>query len=461
MRIEEVILRNLIYNSNYTSKVLPHIKEEYFSTNTDRVLFTEIARFIDTYKSLPSKEALTISLYEKKNISEDTLKESIRFLDESQYDSSTDFEWLLKSTEKFCQDQAIYNAIKDSVNILDGSNTTISKGAIPGMLSEALGVSFDSHIGHDYLQEFNERYNLYHTAHKSIPFDIDILNRITKGGFREKTLNVFLAGPKVGKSLVMCHIASSYLLQGYNVLYITLEMAEERIAERIDVNVLNLRMEEVSTISSEEFSVRMEKLRKKIQGQLIIKEYPTSSASVTHFRSLLNDLKLKKGFRPDAIIVDYMNICLSSRLKMGGSVGSYLYVKSIAEELRGLAVEYQVPIISATQLNRTGATSSDPGMSDTSECIYINEEVTLLDGSRKKIVDVIPGDQITSNDQFKTVTFVHHKKPKECVKVTLKSGKTIIVSKDHVFPTNRGRLSVSAGMSIGDKLNSTLGAIDG
>lgn len=453
MRIEQVILKNLIHNREFASKVLPFIKPEYFNGNGEKVLLVEIILFIEKYRNMPSIEALSISLNEKKGLHDETLKDALKIL-YCDYDENTDLKWLFDSTEKFCQDAAIFNAIKDSMDILDGTNKNLDRGSIPELLSNALAVSFDSHIGHDYLTNSDDRYETYHENIKNIPFDIDILNLITRGGFREKTLNVFLAGPKVGKSLVMCHIASSYLLKGKNVLYITMEMAEERIAERIDANLLNLSVADVSTISKEEFQKRIDRLQERTTGKLIIKEYPTGSASVSHFRSLLNDLKLKKNFTPDAIFVDYLNICSSSRLKLGGTVNTYLYIKSIAEELRGLAVELKVPIISATQLNRTGAASNDPSMENTSDCIFVDEKIRLLDGSIKKISDIKPGDQIISHDEFKTVMFVHHKTPKECITIRLRSGKEICVSKDHIFPTDKGRKSFNTGLMIGDKLNS-------
>jgi replicative DNA helicase len=341
----------------------------------------------------------------------------------------------------------------ESVKIIDGSSDK-SKGEIPNLLSEALSVSFDNHVGHDYIDDVDKRFEMYHRQETKIPFDLELFNRITDGGVSNKTLNIALAGTGVGKSLFMCHLAASCLYRGYDVLYITLEMAEEKIAERIDANLLNVNIKDLKKISEDEYNKRFSKLKNKASGRLIIKEYPTASASTLHFRALLNDLKLKKRFKPQIIFIDYLNICCSSRLKQGVNTNSYTYIKSIAEEIRGLAVEFNVPIFSATQTNRTGYTSSDPGLEDTSECIFINEQVTLVDGTVKKICDVVPGDQVISNDDYKTVMFVHHKKVKDCVKVTLKSGRSLIVSKDHIFPTKNGRKCFNTGLVVGDYLNS-------
>ena len=367
-RLESTILKNLIYNEEYTRKVIPFIQQNYFSENTDKIVFKEIFDFVDKYKNLPTYEALVINFTEKKNLTEPEVRSAIEFLNEikENKDDTVELAWLVEQTEKFCQDRAIYNAIMESVSILD-DRTKKSKGEIPKLLSDALGVSFDANVGHDYIQDFEDRYDFYHRVESRIRFDLDMFNKITKGGLPKKTLNIALAGTGVGKSLFMCHVASSALSQGLNVLYITMEMAEEKIAERIDANLLNIDLNELQSISREDYERKFSHLKNKTQGKLIIKEYPTAAASTLHFRALLNELQLKKSFKPDIIFIDYLNICASSRIKPGGAVNSYTYVKSIAEELRGLAVEHDVPIISATQTTRSGYTNSDPGLEDTSE----------------------------------------------------------------------------------------------
>jgi archaellum biogenesis ATPase FlaH len=333
------------------------------------VVFKEVNEFVNKYKSLPTHEALVINFTESKSLTETQVRTSVNLLNEihEHREDPSEEQWLIEQTEKFCQDKAIYNAIMESVSILDDKNHKTSKGEIPKLLSDALGVSFDSHIGHDYINDAEERFDFYHRVEERVRFDLDFFNKITKGGLPVKTLNIALAGTGVGKSLFMCHVAASCISQGRNVLYITLEMAEERIAERIDANLLNIDIQELHTISKQDYDRKFEVLRNKTQGKLIIKEYPTASASTLHFRSLLQDLHLKKNFKPEIIFVDYLNICSSARMKPGNSVNSYTYIKAIAEELRGLAVEFAVPIVSATQTTRSGFTNSDPGLEDTSE----------------------------------------------------------------------------------------------
>lgn len=368
-RIEQTILKNLIYNEDYTRKVIPFIRDSYFSDQTERIIFKEIFEFTNKYKNLPTHEALIINLTESKNLTEPQLQSSIELLNtiHQNKDEKVEMKWLTEQTEKFCQDKAIYNAIMESVGILDDRNTRKTKGEIPKLLADALGVSFDSHVGHDYIQDSDDRYDFYHRVESRIKFDLDIFNKITKGGLPLKTLNIALAGTGVGKSLFMCHVAAGCLSQGHNVLYITLEMAEEKIAERIDANLLNVTLDELHTIGKDDYRRKFDIVKNKTQGKLIIKEYPTASASSLHFRALLNELALKKNFRPDIIFIDYLNICSSARIKPGGNVNSYTYIKSIAEELRGLAVENNLPIVSATQTTRSGYTNSDPGLEDTSE----------------------------------------------------------------------------------------------
>jgi len=368
-RLEHSILKNLIYNDSYCRKVLPFINADYFADDAEKVVFKEVNEFVNKYKNLPTHEALVINFTESKSLTETQVRTSISLLNEihEHREEPTEEQWLIEQTEKFCQDKAIYNAIMESVSILDDKNHKTSKGEIPKLLSDALGVSFDSHIGHDYINDAEERFDFYHRVEERVRFDLDFFNKITKGGLPVKTLNIALAGTGVGKSLFMCHVAASCISQGRNVLYITLEMAEERIAERIDANLLNIDIQELHTISKQDYDRKFEVLRNKTQGKLIIKEYPTASASTLHFRSLLQDLHLKKNFKPEIIFVDYLNICSSARMKPGNSVNSYTYIKAIAEELRGLAVEFAVPIVSATQTTRSGFTNSDPGLEDTSE----------------------------------------------------------------------------------------------
>ena len=368
-RLEQTILKNLIYNEAFTRKVIPFLRADYFSDDTERTLFKEVFEFTNKYKNLPTHEALVINLTESKTLTEPQVQSAVKLLSEIKEtkDDKVELAWLTEQTEKFCQDKAIYNAIMESVGILDDKSAKKSKGEIPKLLSDALGVSFDSNVGHDYLQDVQNRYDFYHRVESRIKFDLDIFNKITKGGLPLKTLNIALAGTGVGKSLFMCHVAAGCLSQGQNVLYITLEMAEEKIAERIDANLLNVDINELHTISKDDYERKFDVLKAKTHGKLIIKEYPTASASTLHFRALLNELALKKSFKPDIIFVDYLNICASSRIKPGGNVNSYTYIKSIAEELRGLAVENNLPIVSATQTTRSGYTNSDPGLEDTSE----------------------------------------------------------------------------------------------
>ena len=364
-RIEETILRNLICNEQYYRKVLPFIKADYFQEYNEKILFEEIADFAAKYDKVPTKEVLTINLQSRGDLTEETFKDTLSGLN-SLSDDWIDYDWLLDATEKWCQDKAIYNALMQSIKIADGGDKKLDKGSIPSILQDALAVSFDEHIGHDYIEQADDRYEFYHRKEEKIPFDLEKFNYITKGGLPNKTLNIALAGTGVGKSLFMCHMAGSALSQGYNVLYITCEMAEEKIAERIDANLLNVSVKDIVDIPEVLFRSKVQEISKKTQGKLIIKEYPTASAHAGHFRALLNDLQLKKDFKPDIIFVDYLNICASVRYK-GAIVNSYTYVKAIAEELRGLAVETNLPIISATQTTRAGFGNSDPDLTDTSE----------------------------------------------------------------------------------------------
>ena len=364
-RIENTIISSLFFKEEYTRKVLPFIKEEYFGNRVEQLLFGEIFKFVEKYNNLPTKDAILIELNSRRDINEEELN-NIKDYVVAVEDTDQDDQWLSETTEKFCKDRAVHNAVLSGIKILDGKDKKQTPEAIPHILSDALAVSFDKSVGHDYIEDAEERFKFYHTKEKRYQFDLDYMNRITKGGVPSKTLNIALAGTGVGKSLFMCHVASSYLLQGLNVLYITLEMAEERIAERIDANLLDVTMEDLHEMPKQLYDGKIKKLREKTQGQLIVKEYPTASAHSGHFKSLMNELALKKSFRPDVIFIDYLNICASSRFK-GGNISSYFYIKAIAEELRGLAVEQNVPIFSATQTTRTGFVSTDIGLEDTSE----------------------------------------------------------------------------------------------
>ena len=364
-RIENTIISSLFFNEDYTRKVLPFVKEEYFGNRVEQLLYGEIFKFVEKYNNLPTKDAMLIELNQRKDINEEELNHLKDYVNQIE-NTEPDVKWLTETTEKFCKDRAVHNAVLSGIKILDGKDKKQTAEAIPHILSDALAVSFDKSVGHDYIEDADDRFKWYHTKEKRYQFDLDYMNRITKGGVPSKTLNIALAGTGVGKSLFMCHLASSYLLQGLNVLYITLEMAEERIAERIDANLLDVTMEDLHDMPQQLYEGKITKLREKTQGQLVIKEYPTASAHSGHFKSLMNELALKKSFRPDVIFIDYLNICASSRFK-GGNISSYFYVKAIAEELRGLAVEFNVPIFSATQTTRTGYVSTDIGLEDTSE----------------------------------------------------------------------------------------------
>ena len=376
-RLETTILRNLVFNEEYSRKVIPFIEPEYFEQRSEKVIFEEITSFIVKYGSAITIEALNIEVENRTDLTEDEIK-GIRDINSSLNDFPVDDQWLLDCTEKWCRDRAIYLALMESIHIADGNDEKKNRDAIPTILSDALSVSFDNNIGHDYLQDYEDRYESYHRKEDKIPFDLEYFNKVTKGGLPNKTLNIALAGTGVGKSLFMCHVASSVLLQGKNVLYITLEMAEEKIAERIDANLLNVNIQDITDLPRPMFENKVSALSKKTQGTLIIKEYPTASAHSGHFKTLLNELALKKSFKPDIIFVDYLNICASSRYRANSGVNSYSYIKAIAEELRGLAVETNLPIVSATQTTRSGFGSSDVDLTDTSESFGLPATADLM-----------------------------------------------------------------------------------
>lgn len=365
--IEQTILSSMIHNEDYVRKVLPFLKEDYFEDQNEKFLYTTIKGYIDKYNGLPTKTALQIAINESNNLNEERYKQVVTAVEDMSYDEKTDIDWLVNTTEKFCQDKAIYNAVRQSILVLDGKVKDLDKGSIPQLLSDALGVSFDSNIGHDFLENYEERFDFYHRVEEKLQFDLEYFNKITKGGLSKKSLSIALAGTGVGKTLFMTHCASASLMSGKNVLYITMEMAEERIAERIDANLMKVTLDDLSLLDHTTYQKKVARLKGITAGKLIIKEYPTGSASANHFRHLLNELRLKKNFAPDVIFIDYLNICTSARLKGGANVNSYTMIKSIAEELRGLAMEFNVPVMSATQTTRSGYGNSDVELTDTSE----------------------------------------------------------------------------------------------
>jgi replicative DNA helicase len=390
MRLETTILSYLINDEDYARKVVPFLKSEYFTDITERIVYQKIDAFFLKYNSLPAREALIIEIDNDNTLTDDNFSNCGKLIGDLQTNEILDKEWLVDNTEKFCQEKAVYNAIMESIKIIDGKHNSKTSGNIPTILSDALAISFDSHIGHDFLEDYENRYDYYHREEERVAFDLDYFNKITKGGLPRKSLNIILAGTGVGKSLVMCHMAASALAQGQNVLYITLEMAEERIAERIDANLLNIPIADIQDLPRDIYETKIHSLKERIPGKLIIKEYPTASAGVGHFRHLINELKLKRSFEPTIIFVDYLNLAVSARVKPGSNVNTYVYIKAIAEELRGLSVEKNVPILSATQTTRSGHANSDPGLEDTSEsfglpatadfmvALIVNEELDNL-----------------------------------------------------------------------------------
>lgn len=436
MRLETKILANLIYNENYTRKVIPFIKPEYFQERLEKVVVEEITTFFNEYNQLPTQDILNIELGNRTDITDKELAEVHKIVNALHEDRS-DFQWLIDNTEKFCKDKAVYNAILQGIKIIDRKDDKLSQEAIPKILSDALAVSFDTKTGHDYLKDIQERYDFYHRVEEKIPFDLEMMNKITDGGLSNKTLSVVLAGVNAGKSLFMCHVAASSLIQGKNVLYITMEMSENKIAQRIDANLLNIPINQIKSLDYDSFNTRVSKIAKKTQGKLIIKEYPTASAHSGHFRALLEELKTKQDFSPDILIIDYLNICCSARMKMGSSINSYTYVKSIAEEIRGLAVEYDIPILSATQATR---------------CLALDTIVILECGDRIQIKDIKIGDRIQTHNGYTEVKYVYPIEQQQVYEITTKSGKKIICSNKHIFPTIEGEKNILSGLSEGDFL---------
>jgi replicative DNA helicase len=376
--IERTALSELISNENYARKVLPHMKVDYFSDRSERIVFEEIQKFVEKYNTLPNKTSIEIEIDTRRDLNEQDVKAVIDVVKSLEKDDDANLEWLVETTEKFCKDKAVYNAIVEGIQIIDGKDKNRNVDAIPSILTDALAVGFDNSVGHDYLLDAESRFEFYHTVEEKIPFDLDFFNRITKGGLPPKTLNIALAGTGVGKSLFMCHMAANCMNQGRNVLYVSMEMAEERIAERIDANLMNISMEDLHSLPKQMYDDKINKIIKNTTGQLVIKEYPTASAHSGHFRGLIKELAVKKSFKPDIIFIDYLNICASSRFKGAANVNSYMYIKSIAEELRGLAVETNVPIMSATQTTRSGYSNTDVGLEDTSESFGLPATADLM-----------------------------------------------------------------------------------
>ena len=434
-KTEILVLKNLIYNEDYVRKILPYLKQEYFQDYSQRVVFQEIEGFFVSYNQLPTKEALEIEIENRNDLNEGSYKEVTQLLKSFDYEP-VEFKWLCDTTEKWCRDRAIYLALMESIQIADGNDSNKTRDAIPSILQEALSVSFDTHIGHDYIEDVESRYEFYHRKESKIPFDLDYFNKITDGGVSPKTLNLVVAPPGVGKSLFLCHFAASTLIQGKNVLYITLEMAEERIAERIDANLLDVSVQDIPKLSKEKFLSKTSQLSKKTQGKLIIKEYPVGTASTSHFKVLIKELEMKKNFIPDIIVIDYLNLCASARYKTNGT-NSYTYVKSISEEIRGLGVEYNIPILSAIQFNR---------------CLGLDTIITKKSGDQIKIKDVKVGDEILSHSGYVEVKEVYPIETQEVYEITTKSGKKIICSDKHIFPTTEGEKTILTGLTIGDKL---------
>lgn len=452
---EQLILSNLIWNEEYTRKTIPYIDEDYFSDTGSKIVFKVISDYIKDYNKNPTKEAVAVEI-DSLSLVENVHDSAISTLNSLSAENS-DLEWLLDRTEKWCQDRSLYNAIMKAVQIYDGKDKNLSRGSLPQLLTDALAVSFETTIGHDYVDNWKERYDHYHEKKNRIPFDIELLNKITGGGVFSKTLNCVLGGTGSGKTMNLCHFAASYISQGKNVLYITLEMSEEEISKRIDANLMGIDIKMIDTLPFDSFKKKIDKIKDKNVGKLIVKEYPTTTANANHFRHLLSELNLKKKFKPDIIIIDYINICASARFKPGAH-NSYTIVKAIAEEIRGLAIEFDVPIWTATQSTRSANGASDIDITEVSECVYVNENVNMLDGSMKKIGEIKLGDKVLSHDHYKVVCKRHHNKMKDCIKITTKSGKSIIISKDHKFPIkdsmgNIKRISYNEGLKVGDLLS--------
>lgn len=452
--IENSIVRGLLFNEEYSRKVFPFLSEEYFESG-HRTIFTTYKTLFDKYNKQPTLEAIAIHL-QKSKLSESEFADIFSIVEEvveyNKTNEHPDTEWLVDETESFCQDVAMYNALNESIQIAEGNNKQLDKSAIPDILNNALAISFDTSIGMDFFDDAERRFDLYTAEDNRIKFPLDALNTLSNGGLKKKSLSCILAGTNVGKSSLMCYLAGEFLKQGKNVLYISLEMAEELIHERVEANLLDVTTDGIKQLTKEQYLKGIKGIKGKTNGRFVAKEYPTSSGHVGHFRHLLKELKQKKKFKPDVVMVDYINICASSRYKSLSGVNSYSYVKAIAEELRGLAVEFDVPILTATQTNRDGSKESNPDMTSTSECLTLDTEVITNKG-KKLLKDVHVGDKLLGSDGFVTVSQVHHPKTKKVYKIKTKSGKVVRCSEDHVFPTKDGRKSIKSGLVVGDNIN--------
>lgn len=454
MRIESTIMSSLLISEDYTRKVLPHLDKDYFAERADALIYDEISKYFLQYNELPSKETLLIQVTEKSGVNVADVEDAFTRINGFQTEPKK-LDWLLDKTEAFCRDRALYNAIMKSITIIDGKEKNIDRGSIPEILQKALGISFNTAVGHSYLDDAAERYDFYTRLDSKIRMDLDIFNKITHGGLSKKSLTILLAIQGGGKSLVLSHMAAGFLREGYNVLYISLEMQEQKIAERIDANLMGVDLDKLSLLGKDIFCTKIANIAAKTQGRLFVKEYPNGSAHTGHFRGLVEELKTKQNFKPDVILVDYLGICASSRMKLGGSVNSYAYLKSISEELRALAVELELPIVTAGQVNRGAYGASDIDLSDTSECLAKDTQVfNTKTNAIMRIDELNPGDTILGSIGSVTVMKVHHSKRKKKIIIKTKSGKTIECSADHKFPTPKGRLSVNTGLEIGDLLNS-------
>lgn len=450
MLIEDIILENLLHNEEYTRRVLPYLKEDYFHDQEKKIVYDQINQYLGKYNRPPSQDELIIEIQNLKGISQSNYQSSVDLVRTlSKRSKQSGLDWLLEQTETFCKDKALYNAIVGAASMIEEKENV---GQIPDLLKDALSVSFDNSIGHDFKNQIQDRYKLLHQTHEyKVPFDIQSLNDITNGGLARKTLSVIAASTGAGKSLFLCHCAARNLMAGMKVLYISMEMAEEQISERIDANILGWDIGKLKGLSMQEYVKKLQSKLGEKSGELIVKEYPTASAGASQFRALLNELRLKKDFTPDIIYLDYLNICSSSRFK-SGAVNSYQYVKAITEEIRGLAIEYNVPIVSATQLNRSGTDSSDVGLGEISDCLAMDTIIQTRRGE-KKICELEVGDEVTNAFGFTQVLKVHHSKVKRAYRIKTKSGKEIVCSAEHQFPTGEGRKSISSGLDVGDKLS--------
>ena len=457
--MEEIIISSLVKNEDFVRIAMPFLEDEYFSQQHHKVLFKVITNYVKKYNKPPTIEAVKVEV-ENLNLIEPIYNASVLSLDNIS-EETNDLQWLVEKTEQWCQDRSLYNAIMRAVKVYDGSDSDLTRSGLPELMSKALSVSFDTTIGHDYIENWEDRYDLYTKKDERLPFDIDMLNTITDGGVTKKTSNLIIGGTGTGKTLGLCHLAASYMNDGKNVLYITLEMSEDKISQRIDANLMNTDIADIKLLPKDVYEKKIQRIKKNTPGKLIVKEYPTATANSNHFRHLINELKLKKKFNIDVLMVDYLNICTSARYK-GGNHNSYTIAKSIAEELRGLAIEFNCVLWTATQSTRQSNVASDFEIDGISECIYVNEKIRLVDGNEKKISEAKLGDKVTSHDDYKVITKRHHVKMKDCIKITTKSGKSITVSKDHKFPVKSAngevsRLSYNEGLSIGYFLSTKTG----